>query len=161
MRFTIDKEQFLKSLNAASKAVPSKSASPYLTNLKLELNEKGLEILGSNGDISIKATVPYMVNDREIIRNVGLGSTLVNSRILTEIVRNVEGGELSVEVIDEAVMKIDDSRSSFKLNCIKAEEYPDIDLERSGTEIKISCYAFASLVDQSALPLRTRTFVQS
>ena len=56
MRFTIDKEQFLKSLNAASKAVPSKSASPYLTNLKLELNEKGLEILGSNGDISIKAT---------------------------------------------------------------------------------------------------------
>ena len=45
MRFTIDKEQFLKSLNAASKAVPSKSASPYLTNLKLELNEKGLEIL--------------------------------------------------------------------------------------------------------------------
>jgi DNA polymerase-3 subunit beta len=150
MRFTIDKEQFLKSLNAASKAVPSKSASPYLTNLKLELNEKGLEILGSNGDISIKATVPYMVNDREIIRNVGLGSTLVNSRILTEIVRNVEGGELSVEVIDEAVMKIDDSRSSFKLNCIKAEEYPDIDLERSGTEIKISCYAFASLVDQSA-----------
>ena len=150
MRFTIEKDQFLKSLNAASKAVPSKSASPYLTNLKLDLNEKGLEILGSNGDISIKATVPYMIGDREVIRNAGLGATLVNSRILTEIVRNVEGNELSVEVIDEAVMKIDDSRSSFKLNCIKAEEYPDIDLERSGTEIKLSCVAFASLVEQSA-----------
>ena len=52
MRFTIDKEQFSKALNAASKAVPTKSANPILPNFCLTLNEKGLEVLGFNGDLN-------------------------------------------------------------------------------------------------------------
>ena len=44
MRFTIKREELLKALNIASKAVASKSAIPVLINFKLELNEEGLVI---------------------------------------------------------------------------------------------------------------------
>jgi len=150
MRLTINKEQFLKALNAASHAVATKTPMPLLTNLKLELNEKGLEVTGSNNEITIKATVPYMIGEKEIIRNAGIGSILVNAHILTEVIRHLEGTELSFEVIDEAIAKIDDGKSSFKLNCIKAEEYPDIDLEPTGTTFEMKCADFQRLVEQSA-----------
>ncbi|MCQ2741949.1 MAG: DNA polymerase III subunit beta [Bacilli bacterium] len=150
MRFTIDKEQLFKGLVTASHAVASKAPIPLLTNLKLDLNEKGLEITGSNSEITIRYTVPYMIEGREIIRNAGYGATLVNARIVTEAVRRVENQTLSVEVIDDSVVKIEDGKSSFKLNSMKAEEYPDIDLDPAGCVIEVKANMFASLVEQSA-----------
>ena len=150
MRLTINKEQFLKGLNVASRAVPSKSPTPILTYISLTLDERGLEILGSNGELTVCSTVPYMLGDKEIIRNAGLGSTLVNSKILVEVIRKLEGEEVSVEVIDDAVMKIDDGKSSFKLNCLKGTEYPDIDLNVGGVEFEIGCITLSCLIDQSA-----------
>ena len=48
MRFTIKREEFLKGLNIAARAVSSKVAMPVLENLKLELTDRGLFITGSN-----------------------------------------------------------------------------------------------------------------
>ena len=68
MRFTIDREQFLKSLNAVGHAIAPKIAIAMLANYRIALTEKGLEILGSNNEISIRSIVPYMIGGREIIR---------------------------------------------------------------------------------------------
>ena len=54
MRFTIKREEFLKGLNIASRAISSKNAKAVLENFKLELNEKGLFITGTDENISIK-----------------------------------------------------------------------------------------------------------
>ena len=87
MRFTINKEKFLKALNAASHGVAVKSPNPVLSNVKLDLNEKGLEITGSNAELAIRVTIPYMEGETEIIRNASMGKTLVNARNLREFIR--------------------------------------------------------------------------
>lgn len=156
MRLNIDKTQFLKALNCADKAVPSKSAIPVLSNFKLDLNEKGLEITGTNSDLTIKATVPYMVNGKEIIRDAGYGSILVNAHLLTEIVRNVEGSMINFDVIDNATAVISDGKFRSKLNCFRAEEYPDIDLEPSGITFDVRCDALAGMVEQSVFAASSR-----
>ncbi len=150
MRLSIDKEQFLKGLAIASKAIAAKSPDPLLSNLKLDLNEKGLEITGTNKEITIKSLVPYRIGEKEIIRAYGLGSTLINAKLLTEEVRLMEGTELSLEVIDESIAKIDDGRSSIRLNCIKAREYTDIDLEPNGVILTIPSADLAQAIEQSA-----------
>ena len=151
MRLSIDKEQFLKALNTASKAIAAKSADPLLANLKLDLNEKGLEVTGTNKEITIQVLVPYRIGEKEIIRANGLGSVLVNARLLTEVVRQMEGEMITFEVIDDAIAKIDNGRSSsFKLNCVRAEAFTDIDLEPSGTIFTLPCEEFSALVDQTA-----------
>lgn len=150
MRFTINREAFLKSLTLASKAVPAKSAYPVLVNLRLELNEKGLEVVGSNGDVVIRSTVPYMIGEKEIIRNTSYGCNLVNAKLIVETIRRLEAEEISVEVIDEAIMKIDTGKSNFKLNCLKADDYVDIDLASSGTNLEVGCVEFSNLIEQSA-----------
>ena len=123
MRFTINKDQFLKGLLIANHAIGNKAPNPMLLCFKIELTNRGVEITASNSDISIWTLVPMTLNDKEIIRNGSLGATLVNAHVITEVVRKLESQELTLEVIDNAIAKIDDGKSTFRLNCISAEEY--------------------------------------
>lgn len=156
MRFTIKREEFLKGLTIAGRAVANKAAVPVLLNLKIELNENGLFITGSNYEISIRTFIPYSFNGVEIIRNYKEGATLINAKIITDIARKIESEEITFDVIDSTIATIADNRSEYKLNCIRPEEYPDLDLTPSGTEIVLSKEVFDSLVTQTAFAASTK-----
>lgn len=150
MRFTIKREEFLKGLTTASRAISNNIALAVLANLKIELDENGLFITGSNSDLTIKTLVPYKSDDVEIIRNYKEGGTLIQAKILTEAVRRMESEEVTLDVVDSTIATLSDSRSNYKLNCIRVEEYPDIDLEANGTELVLSKEDFNALVSQTA-----------
>ena len=150
MRFTIKREEFLKGLTIASRAVASKVAVPVLANLKVDLNENGLFITGSNYDLTIKTQVPYRFNGVEIIRNFKEGATLINAKLITEIARKMESEEITLDVIDSTIATVSDNRSEYKLNCVRPEEYPDLDLEANGTQVTLSREDFNILVSQTA-----------
>ena len=150
MRFTISKENFVRGLNIAAKAVISKSPIPILTNLKLSIETRGLVIVGSSGEITIQTVIPYKIGDTEIIRNASKGDALVGSKIITDIARCVEGNEITLEVVDDTIIQISDGKSSFQLNSIRPEEYPDINLDLDGVQFDIDCAVLTSIVDQTA-----------
>lgn len=54
MRFTINREEFLKGLTTASRAINAKNPIAALTNIKLDLNDNGLFVTGSNRDLTIR-----------------------------------------------------------------------------------------------------------
>ena len=150
MRFTIKREEFLKGLNTAARAVSSKVAMPVLENLKLELTDRGLFITGSNLDITIKTQVPYKLGEEDIIRNYKEGSTLIKAKLITDIVRKVDSDEITLDVIDSTIATISNNRSEFRLNCVKVDEYLDLDLEANGTQLTMSVADFNTLVNQTA-----------
>lgn len=151
MRFVIKRDEFLKALLIAGRAVNSKSSAvPVLANLKLELDEKGLSIIGSNYELTIKTSVPYSRNDQEIIRNAQEGATLVNAKIITDMARKIDTEEINFEVVDSTIAVITAGKIKYNLNCIKANEYPDIDLEPNGIQINLTHTEFSSLVSQTA-----------
>ena len=150
MRFTIKREEFLKGLTTASRAVASKVVVAVLANLRIELTENGLFITGSNYDLTIKTQIPYRLNGLEIIRNFKEGATLINAKLITEIARKMESEEITLDVIDSTIATISDNRSEYKLNCVRADEYPDLDLEPNGTKLNLTKADFDSLVSQTA-----------
>ena len=150
MRFTIDKEALMKGLTLVSKAIPQKAELPILANFKLALTEKGLEITGSDNNITICTIVPFMIGEKEIIRNSQEGSTLVAAKILIEVVRHLDDEICTFELIDSSILKIEDSKSNFKLNSIRAEEYPDIDLTVSGASLTLPGSDIQTLVESTA-----------
>ena len=156
MRFTIKREEFLKGLLVAGRAVGSKTANPVLANIKLELNENGLFITGSNYDLTIKTQVPYRFNGVEIIRNFKEGATLINAKLITEIARKMESEEITLDVIDSTIATVSDNRSEYKLNCVRPEEYPDLDLEPTGTQLTLAKSTFDALVSQTAFAASTK-----
>ena len=150
MRFTIDKEALMKGLTLVSKAIPQKAEIPILANFKLAMTERGLEITGSDNNITISTVVPFMIGEKEIIRNSQEGSTLVAAKILIEVVRHLDDEVCTFELIDTSLLKIEDSRSNFKLNSIRAEEYPDIDLSVTGASLTLPGKDIQTLVESTA-----------
>ena len=150
MRFTIRREEFLKGLAIANRAVASKVAVAVLANLKIELTENGLFITGSNYDLTIKTQVPYKFNGVDIIRNYKEGATLINAKLITEMIRKMESEEITLDVVDSTIATVSNSRSNYQLNCVRAEEYPDLDLEANGTTLTLSKSDFDLLVSQTA-----------
>lgn len=150
MKLTIVRDEFLKGLNIASRSIAAKSAMPILNNLKIELNDIGLFITGSNNDLTIQTIVPYNRDGKEIIRNYKEGATLINAKIITEIARRIDSPEITIDVVDSTIAIISDNRSEFKLNCIRAEEYPEVDLRDTGAALTFHNADFATLVNQTA-----------
>lgn len=151
MRFTINREEFLKGLSTASRAINSKNPIAALTNLRLDLNDNGLFITGSNRDLTIRILVPYTFEEKEIIRNYQEGSVLVNLRII-DFCREVKTEEVIVEVTDEVVCTISSSNGNneMTLQCIKVEEYYDVDLEPDNIEVTLTNQQFHEMVNQTA-----------
>ena len=151
MRFVIKRDELLKALLVAGRAVNSKSSAyPVLANFKLELDERGLSLTGSNYELTIKTTIPYTRDDQEIIRGAKEGATLVNAKIITDMARKIDADEINFEVVDSTIAVITAGKIKYNLNCIKPNEYPDIDLEPNGIQINLTRTEFSSLVSQTA-----------
>ncbi|MCQ3034869.1 MAG: DNA polymerase III subunit beta [Bacilli bacterium] len=156
MRFTINREQLLKGLNIAMKAVNPKPALPHLANVKMSLNEKGLELTGIDSFITIRTVVPYMIGEQQVISNYKYGDTLTNCRLFVEIIKHMEGANVTIELIDSSILKINDERSNFKLNAMSADEFPDVDLSLNGAKLEIATEDLVALVDQTAFAAATK-----
>lgn len=156
MRFTIDKQELLKGLMMVSKAIPPKAELPILSNIRIELSKRGLELLASDNNMTIQTIVPYMIGEKEIIRNGQFGETLVASKILIEVVRHLEDEYVNFELVDNAILKIEDSRSNFKLNSIRAEEYPQIDLSATGAVLELKASDIQALAESTAFAASTK-----
>lgn len=157
MRFIVKRDEFLKALLIAGRAVNSKSsAMPILANFKFVLNDEGLFVTGSNYELTIQTRIPYFINDVEVIRNAEEGATLINAKIITDMARKIDSEEISIEVIDQTIALISGGKIRYNLNCIKADEYSDIDLEPTGTKLQLTKLDFSSLVSQTAFAASTK-----
>ena len=58
IKFSINKTAFQNALKITKQAIGSKVTIPALTKLKIEVEEKGITLIGSNGQISIKNFLP-------------------------------------------------------------------------------------------------------
>lgn len=148
MKFTINREEFTKTLLNVSRIVSSKNTIATLSMLKLTLDSKGLNVVGSNDDMTISETIPLFKEDKEIIRDIKQGSILVNARIITEIARKIEGEELTFELIDDSIIRIANEKTNFDLNSISADEYPDVNLEFEGSHIILEKNQFVDAVEE-------------
>jgi len=150
MRFTISKAKLIKALLLASHGVGAKSANPQLSCFKIVVTEDCLEITASNEDQAVKTVIKASENGVDNIRSVVPGSSLVNAHILTEIVRKLAGEELSFEVVDQRVAKINDGIGVYKLVCMPTNDYPEVDFTASGAPLEIPGTDLTSLVEKTA-----------
>ncbi len=155
MRFTIERNEFLKGLTIASRAIGSKSTNPALLCFKLDVTEKGLEITGSNSDIAIWTLIEPVKGDKEILRDLIPGAVLINAFTLIEFTRKGEGDEITIEVIDNTA-RISVGKLSVNLVCMDGDEYPNISFAQNATPFSLPCSDLIQLVDQTSFAALTK-----
>ena len=134
MKFIIKKEILMENLNNVSKAISSKNLIPILSGIKFELNKKGLFLSASDTDISIECFI-----DKENIVNIySEGSIVIGGKYIVELVRKLPSTDITIEVIDGYKMLITTENSSFNLNGINPNEFPNLYLEETKEPITLN-----------------------
>lgn len=154
MKLTIKRAALLKILSLAYEAVPVKSTEPAFVNYLIDISNENIEILASDGNITIKGVIPTTSDD--VINSVP-GKIQVPAKYLLDIMRKLEGEVVTISLIETSMLNIADDRSNFNLNTVAGEEYPDIDMNAdAGEELEINGEDFKHLYDSTAFAVAVK-----
>jgi DNA polymerase III subunit beta len=126
MKFEIARDRLLDGLNDVMKAVSSKAAIPILTGIKLDVDEEGLHLTGSDSDITIQTFIPAEENGEQLIRTSQRGSIVLQAKYFNEIVRKLPTNDIEIEVSGHLQTHIRSGKSEFHLIGSDAEDYPHL-----------------------------------
>lgn len=150
MKITINRVRLLKALNIVNVAIGQKSPTPAFLNFKFIMNDECLSITGSNSDLTICSNIPLQEGDTKLIPSFEKGATLISSKYLLEIIKGLDSEFVTIEVIDDVIAQINDEKSNFKLNSMRIEDYPDLDLSIEGTSVVFKANDFKKIISQTA-----------
>jgi len=154
MKLTIKRTPFVKILTKVEDGIPSKTADPNYLNFLITLNEEEQTILSSDGAITLCADLK---SEEETIVSYEKGCIEVPAKYLSDIIKQLEGEEVTLNQVENSVLNITDGISNFNINCIKGDEYPSLD---KNFEAKNSCSLsgidFSNLFNSTAFAVATK-----
>jgi DNA polymerase-3 subunit beta len=138
VKFRCERDTLADAIATAQRTVASRSgALPVLQDLRVTATDDGLELIGSDLEITNRVRVPADVEETGIA---------VIPKLLGEIVRRLEPGPVTVSVTgDEAVITA--GRFSTSLRLKPAEDYPRL-APPDGNGVRVEASAFANALRQ-------------
>lgn len=140
MKIKVNKSEFIKKIDNVIKAVNSNSILPSLQGILITTNESRIEILGSNGNLSIKEEIPTS----ETTKVITPGRILVPGRLFREVISK-QDSNINVEVQDSKMI-IESEGAKTKINLMDESEYPIISFETIGKKISIEADKLRQLI---------------
>lgn len=128
MYFKISKKEFYNALTVVSRAISSFSPLPAFSGVKIDAKENCLILTGSDSDISIQTSLK--ASDNCILEIRDMGSIVIESKYILEIVRKIDSNEIEFEVMDGCSTKISGNTAEFRINGMRSSEYPAIDFSK-------------------------------
>ena len=155
MKFKILRSSFFKTLSHLQGIVDKKNSLPILANILIEAKKNQLILSSTDMDISIIEKINCNVLED--------GATTINSQILYDIVRKIDDNS-EIEIISNngKLMTIRADGSRFSLACLPTEDYPLIDQENSGINLKLNSKVLFKLIDKTKFAIsneETRYFL--
>lgn len=155
MKFTINRDAFIKTLNDVSRAIATKTTIPILTGLKLDLTADRLTMTGSDADISIEASIP-VTQDTAALQIAEPGSIVLPSRFFTEIVKRLPEKEMTIAVTDTQQAVITSGQSEFTINGQSSDEYPLLPEIAADHSLKLPADVLREVIAQTVIAVSTQ-----
>lgn len=149
MKFSIERANFIDSLNKVLKAISNRTTIPILTGVKISVSNDTLTLTGSNADISIQTKIT--ANQENQLKVVKPGSIVLKAHFFNSIVKNLPADTMTISVNDNFQTEITSGTSHFKINGLDASNYPklpEIDTQHS---VKLSGKQFKKIIQQTVI----------
>ena len=136
MKFRCERDTLADAVATAQRAVASRTgAMPVLSGLRVTLTPGSLELVGTDLELTIRVRTPADTD--------GEGSAVVPARLFSEIVRQLEGDTVSVELADDDA-RIEAGRFATTLRTLSAAEFPRLpDVSEGGVRVEAAAFAEA------------------
>jgi DNA polymerase III subunit beta len=145
MKFTIQREQLLKTLQLVTGVVERRQTLPVLSNLLVKATDNRLQFTGTDLEVELVAECEALVEQP--------GEVTVPARKLTDIWRSLaDGAEVSVNVEgDRAIVR--SGRSRFTLATLPAADFPKVPAGGSDVSVEVPQSALKALIDDVAFAM--------
>lgn len=129
MKLTARSDALKRLFSKAFEAIPAKSPEPAFMNFLLTVKEDSVEVLASDGNITLKSVLPAKdEKGKEIIISAQPGALQVPAKLLTDIFSKIVDAVITLSLADDTTLSITGENTSYTLNTASGKEYPDIDM---------------------------------
>ena len=147
MNLTISKEQILNGLQAVQNEVSSRSTLPILSNVLLRAESDRLEFMATDLDVTIVCSVEAKVKKA--------GASTVPVKKLFGIVRELNGGEIEIEVDEKNTCIIRCGSSFYKIHGLSADEFPPLPKFKDDKKITIPQETAKAMLSRTSFAIST------
>lgn len=155
MRFIIQRDRLVQSVQDVMKAVTSRTTIPILTGIKIVATTEGVTLTGSDSDISIESFIPKEEEGNEIAEIKQVGAIVLQAKFFSEIVKKLPMDTVEIHVENQLQTVIHSGKSEFKLNGLDAEEYPLLPQITEENIFKIPTDLLKAMVRQTVFSVST------
>lgn len=99
MKFVIQRDLLISSVQDVMKAISSKAAIPILTGMKIDAKQNGITLTGSDSDISIESHIPAEEDGIVYAEQIEEGSIVVQARYFPDIIRKLPEKQLKSKLM--------------------------------------------------------------
>lgn len=142
MRFRVAQDQFLEAIGRVSPTVPTKSTLPILSNVLLRLEDSTLQIIATDLEVSVQTDIE-VDTERD-------GSVAVPAKKILDIVRELEGLVLTVDVDENHHLHLETEIGQYQLLGTTAQEFPPLPEFDEATEITLDADTFDAMVHRTS-----------
>ncbi|MGY3718513.1 DNA polymerase III subunit beta [Sutcliffiella cohnii] len=155
MKFIIQRDKLLQSVQDVLKAVSTRTTIPILTGIKLVTSEEGVTLTGSDSDISIESFIPSDEDGTINVEVIQPGSVVLQARFFSEIIKKLPMDTVEIEVGSHNMTVIRSGKSEFNLNGLDAEEYPLLPQIEEENVFRISADLIKNIIRQTVFAVST------
>ncbi|KGX86979.1 DNA polymerase III subunit beta [Pontibacillus marinus] len=155
MKFTIQRDQLMDSVQDVMKAISSRTTIPILTGMKIEATTEGVKLTGSDSDISIESFIPREDDGIVYVENIEPGSIVLQAKYFPDIVRKLPQQTVEIEVDDHLNVSIRSGSAEFHLNGQDAEEYPHLPQLSTEQSFEVPIDLLKDLIRQTVFAVST------
>lgn len=155
MKFIIQRDQLISSVQDVMKAISSRTVIPILTGMKIEAKESGITLTGSDSDISIESFIPAEENGNVNVEQIEEGSIVLQAKYFPDIVRKLPEKTVEIESDENLKVTIRSGKAEFNLNGQDAEEYPQLPKLQTNDSFELPIDLLKSLIKQTVFAVST------
>lgn len=144
MKFTINRNLLQNNLSVAQKAMASKSNMPALTGILVNVLEDRIVLTTSNIDLAIRVEIKEA--DFRIERT---GDCLIPGRLFIDIIRKLNGEQVSLELLQDNILRIQSGSSDITMNLLDVSDYPAQNFELHDKPIVIDADELKEIIKQT------------
>ncbi|WP_407272311.1 DNA polymerase III subunit beta [Radiobacillus sp. PE A8.2] len=155
MKFIIQRDRLMDSVQDVMKAISSRTTIPILTGIKLQATEEGIKLTGSDSDISIESFIPKEEDGIVYVEQIEPGSIVLQAKYFPDIIRKVPEKIVELQSDDHYNVTIRSGNAEFHLNGQDADEYPQLPQLQATESFELPIDLLKDLIKQTVFAVST------
>ena len=147
MNLTISKEQIINGLQAVQNVVSTRTTLPILSNVLLRAEGERLEFTATDLDVTVVCGVEAKVKNA--------GASTVPVKRLFGIVRELNSGEIELEVDEKNTCSVRSGPSFYKIKGLSADEFPPLPKFKEDKKVVLPQETLKSMLKKTSFAIST------